>query len=183
MKVGAAKSTSASKRTAPELSPIDPTPLFEPSLLKPLSRAFFDRDPRRVSRELLGKVLVREEQGLLIAGRIVELEAYMGMNDPAAHAAAGRAERGFVWAAWTRIRVFHLWQPLLPEYLLHARGQVRIRTVSGTGTIDRLRTDGKKSGIAASCQPKSQSQRPSPANQRARTNGRGACYNQTSRQW
>jgi DNA-3-methyladenine glycosylase len=96
MKVGAAKSTSASKRTAPELSPIDPTPLFEPSLLKPLSRAFFDRDPRRVSRELLGKVLVREEQGLLIAGRIVELEAYMGMNDPAAHAAAGRTARNEV---------------------------------------------------------------------------------------
>jgi len=62
---------------------------------RPLDRAFFRRDPRRVARELLGKVLVRnldDGQGRLTA-RIVEVEAYMGIEDPAAHAAAGNTAR------------------------------------------------------------------------------------------
>jgi len=63
--------------------------------IRPLDRAFFSRDPRRVARELLGKVLVRnldDRRGRLTA-RIVEVEAYMGIEDPAAHAAAGNTAR------------------------------------------------------------------------------------------
>jgi DNA-3-methyladenine glycosylase len=62
----------------------------------PLSRDFYDRDPRRVSRELLGKVLLRREAGKLLAARIVEVEAYMGKNDAAAHSFAGRTARNAV---------------------------------------------------------------------------------------
>lgn len=65
-------------------------------LRTPLERAFFDRDPRRVSRELLGKVLVRRERSLLLAARIVEVEAYLGKDDPAAHSFAGRTLRNAV---------------------------------------------------------------------------------------
>jgi DNA-3-methyladenine glycosylase len=61
-----------------------------------LERAFFTRDPRRVARELLGKVLVRQTAGVRLAGRIVEVEAYLGEKDPAAHAAAGRTARNAV---------------------------------------------------------------------------------------
>ncbi len=60
--------------------------------LIPLDRAFFGRNPRRVARELLGKVLVREGRKCLV-GRIVEVEAYLGEKDPAAHAAAGNTAR------------------------------------------------------------------------------------------
>ncbi len=49
-----------------------------------------------VARELLGKLLVRRERGQLIAGRIVETEAYLGIGDLAAHAAAGRTPRNDV---------------------------------------------------------------------------------------
>jgi DNA-3-methyladenine glycosylase len=62
----------------------------------PLSRAFYDRDPRRVSRALLGKVLVRREEDKLLAARIVEVEAYLGKKDPAAHSFAGRTLRNAV---------------------------------------------------------------------------------------
>jgi len=62
----------------------------------PLPRAFYDRDPRRVSRELLGKVLVRREARQLLTARIVEVEAYLGKNDPAAHSFAGRTPRNAV---------------------------------------------------------------------------------------
>jgi DNA-3-methyladenine glycosylase len=63
--------------------------------IRPLKRTFFARDPRRVARELLGKVLVRKagKSDGFLAARVVEVEAYLGEKDPAAHAAAGRTER------------------------------------------------------------------------------------------
>jgi DNA-3-methyladenine glycosylase len=61
-----------------------------------LPRSFFNRDPRRVARELLGKLVVRRQGRKLLAGRIVEAEAYLGANDLAAHAAAGRTARNEV---------------------------------------------------------------------------------------
>jgi DNA-3-methyladenine glycosylase len=67
--------------------------LFE---IKPLNRSFFARDPRRVAPELLGKVLVRRAGRKLLTGRIVEVEAYLGINDLAAHSAAGRTARNSV---------------------------------------------------------------------------------------
>jgi DNA-3-methyladenine glycosylase len=60
---------------------------------KPLRRTFFNRDPRRVARELLGKLIVRREGRKKLAGRIVEVEAYLGVGDLAAHAAAGHTAR------------------------------------------------------------------------------------------
>jgi len=64
--------------------------------IRPLARVFFLRGPRRVSRELLGKVLVRRTDRGRITARIVEVEAYLGEKDPAAHAASGRTERNAV---------------------------------------------------------------------------------------
>lgn len=61
-----------------------------------LSRRFFDNDPVTVSRELLGKLLVRREHRGLRAGRIVEVEAYLGPEDPAAHAYSGKTLRNAV---------------------------------------------------------------------------------------
>lgn len=61
-----------------------------------LPREFYDRDPRRVCRELLGKVLVRHEPRKYLAGRIVEVEAYLGKTDAAAHSFAGRTARNAV---------------------------------------------------------------------------------------
>ena len=66
------------------------------SALLPLSRDFYSRDPRAVSRDLLGKVLVRRQDRKLLRARIVEVEAYLGKDDPAAHSASGRTARNFV---------------------------------------------------------------------------------------
>jgi DNA-3-methyladenine glycosylase len=65
-------------------------------LQSPLPRQFYNRDPREVSPELLGKVLVRRAGRKLLAARIVEVEAYLGENDPAAHSAVGRTLRNAV---------------------------------------------------------------------------------------
>jgi len=64
--------------------------------IHPLARAFFARDPRRVARELLGKILTRQTAGARLTARIVEVEAYLGENDPAAHTFAGRTTRNSV---------------------------------------------------------------------------------------
>ena len=68
-------------------------PALKSTLMK---RAFFDRDPRLVAPELLGKLIMRRQGRKLLAGRIVELEVYLGEDDAAAHAAAGRTRRNDV---------------------------------------------------------------------------------------
>jgi DNA-3-methyladenine glycosylase len=61
-----------------------------------LPREFYARDPQTVGRDLLGKLLVRREGKQLMAARIVEVEAYLGRDDPAAHAFSGRTARNAV---------------------------------------------------------------------------------------
>jgi DNA-3-methyladenine glycosylase len=61
-------------------------------LLK-LPRAFYDRDTVLVARELLGKLLVHVVDGMERIGKIVEVEAYLGEHDLAAHSSKGRTPR------------------------------------------------------------------------------------------
>ena len=58
-----------------------------------LPRPFYDRDTILVAQELLGKWLVRERQGVKHIGKIVEVEAYLGEHDLAAHSSKGLTER------------------------------------------------------------------------------------------
>ena len=58
-----------------------------------LPRAFYDRDPVAVAQELLGKHLVHRAGGVERVGRIVEVEAYLGPHDRAAHSARGLTPR------------------------------------------------------------------------------------------
>jgi len=63
-------------------------------------RAFFEDSPERVAPRLLGKLLVSIDAGNVLAGRIVEVEAYLGPHndppDPAAHAHRGPTPRNMV---------------------------------------------------------------------------------------
>jgi DNA-3-methyladenine glycosylase len=58
-----------------------------------LSRDFFARDTLAVARGLLGQRLVRMLDGKRLAGRVVEVEAYVGEEDQASHASCGRTRR------------------------------------------------------------------------------------------
>jgi DNA-3-methyladenine glycosylase len=59
----------------------------------PLPSNFYNRDTELVARELLGAVLECHGPDGIVAGRIVETEAYVGEHDLACHAAAGRTSR------------------------------------------------------------------------------------------
>ncbi len=59
----------------------------------PLPRRFYDRNTLEVAHDLLGKLLVHRVQGQTRVGRIVEVEAYLGPQDLAAHTSKGLTPR------------------------------------------------------------------------------------------
>lgn len=62
-----------------------------PDELKRLDRNFYNRnDVVKIARDLLGKILVTQINGIRTSGRIVETEAYKGVTDRASHAFGGR---------------------------------------------------------------------------------------------
>jgi len=58
-----------------------------------LPHEFYARDTLDVARDLLGKRLVRLDEGTRLAGRITEVEAYIGEDDRASHASPGPTAR------------------------------------------------------------------------------------------
>ena len=60
---------------------------------KKLERDFYLRPTLDVAQDLLGKYLVYNNNGQKISVRLVEVEAYIGEDDPACHAAVGKTAR------------------------------------------------------------------------------------------
>lgn len=63
---------------------------------KLLDRTLLEAPPDMAARLVLGKLLVRRTEDAPLVGRIVEVEAYFGDGDAAAHSAAGRTARNAV---------------------------------------------------------------------------------------
>ena len=94
-RVGALKSRQWQKHT-PENAQSKKRKEYDLPRVRPLHSEFYVRDPRLGARDLLGKVLGRQLGRERMAGRIVEVEAYLGTADAAAHAAAGLTPRNRV---------------------------------------------------------------------------------------
>ena len=60
---------------------------------KTLPRTYFNLPTLAVARSLVGKYVVRENGNETVAGRIIEVEAYIGSQDKACHASKGRTAR------------------------------------------------------------------------------------------
>ena len=59
----------------------------------PLPRAFHARSAIDLAPALIGTLLLHDVDGMILAGTIVETEAYLGPADRASHARAGRTRR------------------------------------------------------------------------------------------
>lgn len=119
----------------------------------PYPASFYNRDPLDVARDLLGALLVHQhpDRGL-IAGRIVETEAYRGEEDLACHASAGKTKRtevmygepgrAYVYLIYGMYHMFNVvtWPPGKPSAVL-VRGLEPIegieRTTDGPGKLTR----------------------------------------------
>ena len=61
-----------------------------------LPRSFYLPSPEIVARNLLGKLITRTLNGERLTGRITEIEAYLGLTDPASHSFIGKTARNAV---------------------------------------------------------------------------------------
>ena len=79
-----------------------------------LPRDFYTRPTVQVARDLLGKLLVRRIGETLIASKVVETEAYLGVADAAAHSSRGMTARTRIlfgppgYAYVYQLRAYHL---------------------------------------------------------------------------
>jgi DNA-3-methyladenine glycosylase len=64
--------------------------------MNPLPQEFYLDPPGTVARNLLGKLLIRRIGRQTLTGRIVETEAYLGLDDPASHSYPGLTARNAV---------------------------------------------------------------------------------------
>lgn len=58
-----------------------------------LTRDFYTRSTLQVANDLIGKYLVYKKGKNILSVRLVEVEAYIGEDDPACHAAVGKTRR------------------------------------------------------------------------------------------
>jgi DNA-3-methyladenine glycosylase len=61
-----------------------------------LPRSFYLDSPEVVAANLIGKLISSQVAGKRLTGRIIEVEAYLGLNDPASHTFGGKTSRNEV---------------------------------------------------------------------------------------
>src|ERR1700759_5023403 len=126
------------------------------SSLKPLPRTFYSRSPHPVPQALLGKPLLPPVQGKRLTGRIIEVEAYLGLTDPASHAARGLTPNNAVlFGPSGRTHVYFIYGMYyclnVASHLPGEAGGVLIRALD---PIDGLETMADLRGLPQNAKPK-----------------------------
>lgn len=85
------QAASAARRRLTDTRHLSPAGIITTSRVP--ERSYFARPTEQVARDLLGTILVHDTRDGLLAGRIVETEAYLGQGDQAAHSSAGPTPR------------------------------------------------------------------------------------------
>lgn len=108
-----------------------------------LERSFYERDPKIVATNLLGKKLVRRLNDTSLEGIIVETEAYYGLEDPASRAYKGRKNYNFaMWGEVGRLFIYNVHNNWLLNIVAHEVGKigaVLIRAIEPLQGIEVMR--------------------------------------------
>lgn len=125
-------------------------------LPKLLPRRFYSRSPEIVARALLGKLLIRDLHGERLTGRITEVEAYLGLTDPASHAYRGLTPNNFpLFGPSGRTHVYFIYGMYYcvnaSAHLLGEAGGVLIRAIA---PIDGIETMAHLRRLSPNAKPK-----------------------------
>lgn len=117
-----------------------------------LAASFYLRTAREVAADLIGRVLVHEVNGIRLAGRILETEAYEGPRDRASHASRGRTGRtepmfwrgghAYIYLIYGMYHCFNV--VAAEEGVPHA---VLVRAVEPLEGIDRMQANSPRSAL------------------------------------
>lgn len=120
--------------------------------MKKLAHDFYRRDDvLLIAKELLGKLLVTNREGMITSGRIVEVEAYNGITDKASHAYGGRRTKrnevmygaGGVAYVYLCYGIHHLFNVVTSQ--IETPHAILIRALEPVNGVDEmLRRSGKK---------------------------------------
>jgi DNA-3-methyladenine glycosylase len=90
-----------------------------------LPKTFYERDPVIVARSLLGKRLIRKLSENLLAGIVVETEAYSGLEDPASRAFHGvKKYNRLMWDEPGRAFIYNVHKYWMLNIVAHERNQI-----------------------------------------------------------
>lgn len=115
-------------------------------MVRPLRPAFFHRPAEQVARDLLGCRLESRLGGIPAGGRIIETEAYLGVEDPASHAFQGRrhARNASIYGppgSWYVYRSYGIhWCINLVTAPVGSGAAVLIRAIQPEGNLAALRS-------------------------------------------
>ncbi len=120
--------------------------------MKIISREFYNRNTEIVAQDLLGKLLIRKSNGVLLISMIVETEAYGNKNDSASHAYRNKTNRnaamfGLPGCAYVYfIYGNHFCFNIVAKDTFSCSGAVLIRAVQPVKGIKQMMHNRKKSG-------------------------------------
>ncbi len=108
-----------------------------------IERKFFERNPKQVAIDLLGKILVRKLNEKFLEGMIVETEAYFGLEDPASRAFHGKKNYNKeMWEEPGKIFIYNVHNNWMFNIVAHEEneiGAVLIRALHPIKGIEEMR--------------------------------------------
>ncbi|MBS7619540.1 DNA-3-methyladenine glycosylase [Candidatus Bathyarchaeota archaeon] len=116
-----------------------------------LEKSFYERDPKIVAANLLGKKLIRRLNGESLEGVIVETEAYYGLEDPASRAYKGKSNyNSAMWEEPGRVFIYNVHNNWLLNVVAHEPGKigaVLIRAIEPVLGIEAMKLNRMVSNI------------------------------------
>jgi len=113
-----------------------------------LPKRFYERDPEKVAKELLGKILVRKIGDVTLSGIIVETEAYYGPGDPASRASGGMKKfNKLMWCEVGVAFIYNVHKYWMFNIVAHKPGEVGAVLIRAIEPLEGIKIMKRNRGI------------------------------------